>query len=252
MEWKNEIRTKFPPNHIEHHSIILDSYDEWKVFKKKNVWKKLYNKQTYKEGVIDSYCASFSNIVDSIVSYDGDDERIKLNNAVKYRQFLVDADTIARSFAASSVEFIEGWKIHKDWFRCMLVQLLTHNASVYDDNNIHEAISGLFVDIGFGDYKQYQNPKYDDITSIYKIAYMFKTPENGTIKRHYTVVIEPTSPIPCGSEWVAKSGVIWKAGLPFENGLIDFVTAGHEDGSAVKDMVRHFHPNQVHGMKRVK
>lgn len=250
------------PNYFEDNSVILD-IDSWKEWKKKNVWRKLYKKQTYKVGVIDSFCASFSNASEGVYRNEADinplapiteaEANRRRAASIRYVQFIKDAENIAIGFSSSSIELQDGWRIHKDWFRCMMAQLLLRSSGEHDHlEDIPEKLGHIFIELGWGDYRDYLNPQYDDITSTFKIPYMIKTREGEMEEANYIVLIEPTSPIPCGSKWVSKKGIIYKAGLPSDDGLtIDMESVSYDDGSACKNLVLWLTPAQIFGMKRI-
>jgi hypothetical protein len=245
----------YPKEYLTENSIITNLV-EWKEFIKKNTWKKLYRQQDSKIDVIDSFCASFSHCSDQIM-IQHERNRNDLTNPLlkrqKYQELAKAAEKISFTFSTSGVEISKGWKIHKHWFRCMVVQLVMFGA---EDNeqfaDRHQMLTDLFSELEWGNIKDYQNPTYDDITSTLKLPFTYRNSLGVLSTEHYTVLIEPTDMIPCGSKWVSAKGYIWQACDANDNGTINIETTG-------LDIYGHQTPyyriqlttQQIFGMKRM-
>lgn len=226
-------------------NFLVMNYDEFLLSQKKKFWKKAYKKSVNKIGVIDSFCASFAHSSEEVG-----------RRAGVAPEKIVDIFRIAEKMSNDFTlfEISEGWTLHRDWFKCMIIQLMNGRDVTEEESSfMWERSRLLFEELGWGNAESYINPVYCDITSIQEVPYIYKRENGESLQKTYKCLVEPTSPIPTGSEWVSKSGVVWKAGFISESGeTIDFESIQYEDGSAVKYMIRHFTPKQVYGMKRVK
>ena len=206
---------------------------------KKNYWRKLYKKEEYKEGVIDKMCAEFASEV-----Y----EKAQIVSAQQLRRHIKDWNLKAESVANMDIEFSEGWKLHKDWFKCMIAQLYVAGCTEQNTGFHHriEAVKALFEDLGWN-FNNSRFPKYDNLTTIYEVEYRYK---NGGVdeSRFYKIILEPTSIFPDGALYESGSGRQWR--VIDANGKCVKLKA-EEAGVNGKYQIIELLPQIVHAMKRV-
>ena len=227
------------PEYIAENHVIM-TRSEWRKAKKANLWKKLFRKAPDKWQVIDCFCASFSNSLDEIT-----------NTANDPVPFVLEGQTLARGMARTC-DYHDGWKLHDDWFKCMLAQLVLASASLDTSTNGRAAYDGckrLFNALEWS-FEDSLNPKYDSLTTIEGVEYEIEKVGVRSLQK-YRVLLEPTTPIPAGSRWLSSSGKIWEAQLP-DGKYIDMEPEDTDiNGNPVEYKLLKLTPEQIYGMNRL-
>lgn len=224
---------------FENSRLQID-YKHWKLFRKKNTWIKLYKKVDDKNALVDNFCAAFQDVANELMDSHG--------NRTLYLKLMMESDTIAKSFSSSGIEFLDGWALHKNWFRCMFAQLILESSNP----KMPDYLNSIFNDLNWDNLEQSINPVYDDITTLHYIEYRYIDKNRVESIKKYRILLTPIHPIPAGSKWQSKKGVIWQCQGVNDNGTFDFEPEDFDIyGNNVKYKLLKLTPQQVYGMKRV-
>ena len=168
-------------------------------------WKKEYRKGRG-EGGRPRVLAEFSNAASYAVTQHPD-----------IVEALRGASRLASEIAGIYVDFIPGWKLHADWFRCMIAQAVAHD----NGGKAPEHLATVYGVLGW-DLRDALFPQYDDMTTVHSLP--FETEDDGTV--YFKILLEPTGAFPVGSTWRASSGRDWQVVEHHADGRIEF-----EDGN---------------------
>ncbi len=234
---------------------LVTDLGTWKELITKNVWRKWYRKSSpgdERVEVVDMFCASFATVNHLFVG--GADRGEACFN------FMRAGNGIAEGLASQSEDHYDGWKLHRDWFKCMIAQLAIEAARERDGviwNNsraeehktlatLHDLFALMKWDLGAA-----LKPSAGELTKVVKVWYNYVDKKSGIDeKRHYMIILEPTHPIPLHSVYRAASGKHWAVVGLNGNGTIKLA---HEAVGDEKElaMVLSLTPSQIYGMERV-
>lgn len=128
------------------------------------------------------------------------------SSPAKMQKRIKEVDLEART--SFNLDIVDGWRLHKDWFRCAFCQF-----SVNRDNQI------LYNQLNWGNVEQYVNPAYCSETTI---EYLGVRTNDGIAQ--VKLLLVSTGAFPQGSNWQnSKSGLIWQVVEVDEiNGRVEF------------------------------
>ena len=98
----------------------------------------------------------------------------------------------AEYFASANVEYESGWKIHREWVKCIIAQIMGRD----DKTEI------LFNSYGW-DYEQSLNPMYDESTKYHICEFIEKETRE---ERQIKILLESIGIMALGSKWQNKHG----------------------------------------------
>ena len=235
---------------------IVKDHATWKKLLKNNSFRKWYKKSSpgdERANVIDMMCASWNNINHELV--------VSKADVMTCYYHLNSANKLAESISTMGLCHFEGWKLHRDWFKCMVAQLSIDAAIARDNqnwgskserNSTMVILNDLYETMEW-DLASCLRPKDDGITRVAKVDYKFEDIENGVYEtRFYKIIIEPTNPIPLFSVYESKnSGKQWEVIDSASNG--DVCLAHYPlDGEKKSNYILRITPSQVFSMKRIK
>lgn len=167
-------------------------------------WKKEYRKGRG-EGGRPRILAEFSNAVTFAITQHPD-----------IIAALREGGRLGSEIAGIYVDFIPGWKLHADWFKCMIAQAVAHNSG----GTPPEHLDVVYRALGW-DLRESLYPRYDDMTTVHSLP--FETKDDGAV--YFKILLEPTGAFPVGSTWRASSGRDWQVVEHHADGWIEFEDA---------------------------
>ncbi len=211
------------------------------VKRKKNFWNKSYKASGDREAIVDMFCAEFAHTVGDMA-----ERRVEHNQMI---EMIRKWNRNAERFAVAAVDFKDGWKIHKDWFKCMLAQLYLAGAKESDAHSYTEYVSrakSIFDHLGWS-FENARHPTYDSITTVYDINYRYR--DNGVEEtRSYRVMLEPTTIFPTNAQYESSTGKVWEV-LGANDLEVELISATQDKNGNYPTLK--MLPNMVHKMKRV-
>lgn len=195
-------KSKFIVSVEEIDSEVDDIVVDRAVKRKKNFWNKSYKASGDREAIVDMFCAEFAHTVGDMA-----EREVSQNQMI---ETIRKWNREAQRFSSAMVDFTDGWKLHKDWFKCMLAQLYLAGAKEsdkYEYNEYYRRAEAIFKHLGW-DFQSARLPKYDSITTVYDIEYRYV--DNGVEeKRFYRVILEPTVMFPVNALYESSTGKLW-------------------------------------------
>jgi hypothetical protein len=113
-------------------------------------------------------------------------------NPSQWRAVIKSIVIDAQYFAAANVEYEQGWKIHRDWMKCIIAQII----------GLSEHTRALYTYWGWN-YDQCISPMFSDGTKWHTVE--FKEKESGEIKQ-IKILLESIGVMALGSKWKNKHG----------------------------------------------
>ena len=210
--------------------------------RKKNFWNKSYKASGDREAIVDMFCAEFAHTVGDMA-----EREVSQNQMI---ETIRKWNREAQRFSSAMVDFTEGWKLHKDWFKCMLAQLYLAGAKESDKYAYNEyciRAEAIFKHLGW-DFQSARLPKYDNITTVYDIEYRY-VDKGLEEQRCYRVILEPTVMFPTNALYESGTGKLWE--VLGANDLEVELIAEEQDSNGNYQTMK-LNPNIVHKMKRVR
>ena len=226
----------------------------WKELLTKNTWRKWYRKSSAGEEraeVIDMFCASFSTVNHN--HFVGIDDL-----GVGSFKFMRAGNALAEGLASQREDHCDGWRLHRDWFKCMIAQLAItaaneRDATDWDLNRGNykrsmQSLYRLFTALKW-DLKRAINPVGDQLSKVEKVWFNYIDKKSGiNEKRFYYIILESTLSV--GNEYRARSGKCWKIDGIDENGNVKLSNVP-SIGEKKLNMKLSLSPTQVCGMELV-
>jgi len=224
-------------------SVVRDSKNNLSVPKRKrNFWNDSYKCSLDKESVVDLFCADFAYTIGDMAEKKVPQEDM-LSGISKW------ANLASHSFSVSNVDFKEGWKLHKDWFKCMLSQLYLQGAEEREGleyQHFYNNVRGLFSELGWN-FENAIKPKYDNVTTVYDIAYKY-VDKGKEEKRFYRVILEPSVEFPVNAVYESSTGKKWEV-LGASELEVELIAEDMDKNGNYPTLK--MQPNMVHKMKRI-
>ena len=122
-------------------------------------------------------------------------------------QLLRKLDKVARSIVMGSEGVQDGYRLSDYWLHTLFAQIVLNESPIEKRNEALNHLKRLFDRVGWN-YAEGVEPLYNNVNTLMTIEYFRKynetdqAVESGSFK----VVLYPTSAVPVGSVWRAKSG----------------------------------------------
>jgi len=151
-----------------------------------------YRKSKNREDYINEFC---SKAITEMFDKEGRTSEEGRAEIQKYEK-------IARRLSILHTDYLDGWKLHIDWFACMMAQ-------VGMGVGVNEtAMKDLCWFLGW-DFESSYKPRYNDITTVHKLEYLIDT-KDGVISKPLNILLEPTTSLPIGSLWESSTNKRWQ------------------------------------------
>lgn len=137
-----------------------------------------------------------------------------MKNDKKLEDVLKSADSAARRISSTNCELIEGWKLHKTWFRCGFVQLALHGAKTSDFKesvDIKENVRFTYETLGW-DFEEALRPKPTKVLTLQELDFFKGFDDDGCrMYGQFNTLMVPIAKFPEGSVYKSKhSGIEWE------------------------------------------
>jgi len=166
------------------------------------VWSELYKNAAIKEDIIDRMCSEFAS---TIAQFADRNEPARV-----IHETMIQFNKRGRVLAQLPNEFIDGWRLGKDWFISMVAQLYLHGAMEGGVNYAERYIrvKELYKVLGW-DFMVASNPSWSRVNTVHKVTYNYT--DNGVDEtRYYEIVLTPSSKYPDGAVYEEPNGKQWE------------------------------------------